>query len=249
MSDLTHALTARLAHRVRGLRQARGLTVRELSGRSGLSPRLLALIEAGSANPTLSTLCDLATALGADVPQLLTSEGGGVVALVGLRGAGKSTVGAALGARLGWNFVELDRRIEQDSGLSLQALFELHGESHVRHVEARVLSEVVNVGPVVIACGGGIVTSHATWAFLRERALTVWLKASPQDHWDRVRAQGDERPMAQRTSARAELEALWSARAPLYESAAVCVDTSGIAADAVVDAVVEAVGARFGVGG
>jgi XRE family aerobic/anaerobic benzoate catabolism transcriptional regulator len=247
MSTESEVLSARLAQRVRGLRQERGLTVRALSTRSGLSPRLLALIEAGSANPTLSTLAELASALGTDVPQLLVGDTAVVVALVGLRGAGKSTVGAALGARFGWPFIELDRRIELDSGLSLQALFELHGEEHVRHVEGRVLAEVINGGPVVVACGGGIVTSRSTWSLLRERAFSVWLKATPQDHWDRVRAQGDERPMARRASARAELEALWSARAPYYEQAAVCVDTTGLGADDVVSAVADAVAARFNV--
>jgi XRE family aerobic/anaerobic benzoate catabolism transcriptional regulator len=95
--------------------------------------------------------------------------------------------------------------------------------------------------PSVIACGGGLVTSTETWAHLRARALTVWLKATPQEHWDRVRAQGDERPMAQRSSARTELDALWAARAPLYAQAALHVDTSSHDIGGVVRIIADAV--------
>jgi XRE family aerobic/anaerobic benzoate catabolism transcriptional regulator len=219
-------LSQRLARRVKALRAQRGWTVRDVSERSGLSPRLLALIEAGQANPTLSSLGDLAAALLVDASDLIVVERQPSVALLGLRGAGKSSVGRALAERLGWPFIELDRRIEQESGLSLTALFELHGEQHVRSLEARVLATALAEPPSVIACGGGLVTSSETWAHLQARALTVWLKATPQEHWDRVRAQGDERPMAQRSSARTELDALWAARAPLYAQAALHIDTS-----------------------
>jgi len=235
------ALSLRLARRVRALRAQRGLTVRDVSERSGLSPRLLALVEAGHANPTLSSLGDLAVALQVDISDLVSAERQRPVALLGLRGAGKSSVGRVLADRLGWGFVELDRRIEQESGLSLTALFELHGEQHVRSLEGRVLAAVLAEPPSVIACGGGLVTSTETWAHLRTRAITVWLKATPQEHWDRVRAQGDERPMAQRSSARTELDALWAARAPLYAQAALHVDTSSHDIDGVVRIVADAV--------
>lgn len=221
------ALAARLGRRVRSLRAGLGITVRELSTSSGLSPRLLALMEAGEANPTLSSLADLARALSVDVAALLRDDDRPrSVALVGLRGAGKSTVGKQLAEVLGWSFVEVDRRIEQDSGLSLTTLFELHGEHHVRQLEARVLGELVVDAPSVIACGGGVVTSGAAWSLLQAKTTTVWLKATPQEHWDRVRAQGDERPMAMRSTARAELDALWATRAPLYAQAAVHIDTT-----------------------
>jgi XRE family aerobic/anaerobic benzoate catabolism transcriptional regulator len=225
-----------VAAQTRALRQRRGLTLRELATASGLSIRLLALIEAGSANPTLSSLADLARALGVEVVELLraptTNARVRAVTFVGLRGAGKSTIGRRLAETLGWPFVELDRRIEAESGLSLAALFELHGAPHVRALEARVVADVVAApAPAVIAAGGGVVTAPDTWALLRQRSLTVWLKATPQEHWDRVRAQGDERPMAHRSAARAELDALWAARAPLYAEAAVHVDTSAVDVD------------------
>lgn len=231
-----------LALRVRALRASRAETLREVAARSGLSLRLLALIEAGQANPTLSSLVDLARALGVDVVDLLRASDGDrrarPIALVGLRGAGKSTIGRKLAAELGWRFVELDRLIEAEAGLSLAALFELHGAPHVRSIEARVVADVVDdPAPVVVAAGGGIVTAAATWSLLRQRALTVWLKATPQEHWDRVRAQGDERPMAARSTARAELDALWAARAPLYAEAALTIDTSTVDVDGAVAAV------------
>ena len=218
------------------------MTGKDVSARSGLSLRLLALIESGLANPTLSSLDDLAEALDVTVVSLLTDDVrvARPVALLGLRGAGKSTIGTALGEALGWPFVELDRRIEQESGLGLTTLFELHGEEHVRHLEARVVAGVLSADQcVVIACGGGIVTAKDTYAALRARALTVWLKAAPQEHWDRVRAQGDERPMAKRSSARAELDALWYARRPLYAQAELHVDTSALGVAEAVAAIVD----------
>ncbi len=232
-------LNALLGRRTRALRAAGGFTVRDLAQRSGLSLRSLAAIEADAANPTLASLQELATALGVDVIELLRPAGRKrPVALLGLRGAGKSTVGKRLADDAGWAFVELDRLIERESGLSLQALFELHGEPHVRTLEARVLADVVAGagvdGGVVVAVGGGLVTWPETWALLKARALTVWLKATPQEHWDRVRAQGDERPMASRSRARAELDALWNARAPLYAQAELHIDTSVVDVDGAV---------------
>lgn len=238
MSSSPSSLSSIVGKRTRALRGLRGWTVRELAKRSGLSLRLLALIEADDANPTLSSLEDLARAFGVDVVDLLRWQGQArSVALLGLRGAGKSTVGRALGDAIGWPFVELDRDIERESGLSLAALFELHGESHVRALEARVVAGVVAGPPAVVAVGGGVVSRRETWDLLRARTLTVWLKATPQEHWDRVRAQGDERPMAARSQARAELDALWAARAPLYAEAELTVDTSVVDVDGAVAAI------------
>jgi XRE family aerobic/anaerobic benzoate catabolism transcriptional regulator len=229
--DRAGSVSRRLAARVKALRAERHQTLKELSAASGLSLRLLALVESGEANPTLASMVELAAALGVDVGVLLAAssrpERECVVALVGLRGAGKSTVGRALAQALQWKFIELDRRIEAEAGLTLATLFELHGAAHVRGIEARVVSDVVaSDDHVVLATGGGIVTAAETWSLLRARTLTVWLKATPQEHWDRVRAQGDERPMAKRSAARDELDALWAARAPLYAQAAITIDTS-----------------------
>ncbi len=235
---MSASLSSIVGKRTRELRAQRGWTVRELARRCGLSLRLLALIEADEANPTLSSLEELARALCVDVVDLLRWQGQvRSVSLLGLRGAGKSTVGKRLAEAIAWPFIELDRSIERESGLSLSALFELHGEPHVRALEARVVAGVVAGPPVVVAVGGGVVSRRETWDLLRARTLTVWLKATPQEHWDRVRAQGDERPMAARSQARAELDALWSARAPLYAEAELHVDTSVVDVDGAVAAI------------
>ncbi len=231
-------LSTIVGRHVRELRTVRGWTIATVAKRSGRALRLVAFIEAGEANPTLRSLEDLANAFGVDVAALLQRRRKSrPIALVGLRGAGKSTVGGALASALGWAFVETDRLIEQESGLSLGAIFELHGEPRVRALEAQVVADVVDGGAVVVAVGGGVVTRRETWSMLRQRTFTVWLKAAPQLHWDRVRAQGDERPMAERSSARAELDALWSARAPLYAEASLVVDTGDLDVDGVVAAV------------
>jgi XRE family aerobic/anaerobic benzoate catabolism transcriptional regulator len=217
-----------LGARVRSLRDVRGLTRQALAERSGLSLRFLADVEAGKANPSLGSLHDLADALDVDVVSLLQrAESERPVALLGLRGAGKSTVGRRVAKELGWPFVELDREIEREAGMSLAELFALHGENHYRTLEQRVLVGLLaRERPFVVATGGGIVTHEESWRFLKDRALTVWLKATPQEHWDRVLAQGDVRPMEKRAQARLELEALHAARAPLYAEAELVVDTT-----------------------
>lgn len=161
------------------------------------------------------------------------------IALLGLRGAGKSSVGERLAERLGRRFLELDQLIEGEAGMQLGDLFELHGEEHVRQLEHRVLRRVLEgEAPSVIATGGGLVTNPETWRELRERACTVWLRTTPQQHWDRVVAQGDLRPMANRSRARAELEQLYKTRAPLYERADVVVDTSEVDVEGVCERIV-----------
>jgi XRE family aerobic/anaerobic benzoate catabolism transcriptional regulator len=223
-----------LADRVRALRLERGLSQKELAERAALSLRFLADVEGGRANPSLGSLIDLARALEVDVVALLaTHTEQRCIALLGLRGAGKSTVGKRVARLLGWKFLELDKEIEREAGMSLSELFALHGEQHYRTLEHRVLSELLSrAEPLVLATGGGIVTHEESVRLLRRRALTVWLKATPQEHWDRVLAQGDQRPMQQRARARAELEELFARRAPLYAESDLIVDTSVYDADA-----------------
>jgi len=149
------------------------------------------------------------------------------VALVGMRGAGKSSVGQALAADLGVEFVELDLRVEQAAGLSVGEIFALHGESFYRRLELRCLREVVAApSSSVVAVSGGIVTDEQAWNVLREQCTTVWLKASPELHMERVVAQGDRRPMANSDDAMAELRAILQARSSLYAMAGCAVETS-----------------------
>jgi XRE family aerobic/anaerobic benzoate catabolism transcriptional regulator len=150
-----------------------------------------------------------------------------VIALVGLRGAGKSTVGPLLAEALGRTFVELDEQIQELSGLAVSEIFEMHGEDYYRDAERRALTQLLAAGaPLVVAVSGGAVTDPALLSLLRERTLLVWLQATPQQHMQRVLSQGDRRPMADRPDAMAELRTLLRARHPLYAQARLTVDTS-----------------------
>ena len=157
------------------------------------------------------------------------AQGGGdpLVALVGLRGAGKSTIGRALARKLSVPFFELDALVEQTAGLSLAGIFSLHGEAYYRRLAREVLTRfLADTDAGVLATGGGVVLDREAWKLLQKRCRTVWLQATPDDHWQRVLAQGDERPSAASPHARDELRALLKAREPLYAQADVAVDTS-----------------------
>lgn len=229
-----HPLLDSLATTVRQLRRARGWTRRDLGAKTGISERFLADIETARANPSLLRLVELADALGTSVVQLIerpaadASARKPVIALLGLRGAGKSSVGPELARRLGVPFVELDAAIEALAGLSLSDLFQVHGEAHYRQLEQTALREILARGePCVLATGGGLVTSPASFALLRQHARTVWLRAKPEDHWSRVLTQGDTRPMADDARAFQSLCEILAQREPLYGQADVVVETSG----------------------
>jgi XRE family transcriptional regulator, aerobic/anaerobic benzoate catabolism transcriptional regulator len=150
-----------------------------------------------------------------------------LVALVGLRGAGKSTIGRALAQRLSVPFFELDVLVEQAAGLSLAGIFSLHGEAYYRRLAREVLTRfLAETEAGVLATGGGLVLDREAWKLLQKRCRTVWLQATPEDHWQRVLAQGDERPSAASPHARDELRALLRGREPLYAQADIAVDTS-----------------------
>jgi XRE family aerobic/anaerobic benzoate catabolism transcriptional regulator len=150
-----------------------------------------------------------------------------LVALVGLRGAGKSTIGRALAQKLSVPFFELDALVEQAAGLSLAGIFSLHGEAYYRRLAREVLTRfLAETEAGVLATGGGLVLDREAWKLLQRRCRTVWLQATPDDHWQRVLAQGDERPSSASPHARDELRALLRAREPLYAQADIAVDTS-----------------------
>ncbi|MBA3949136.1 MAG: helix-turn-helix domain-containing protein [Acidobacteria bacterium] len=223
-------LLARLGERARRLRLEQHLTLRELSERSGVSLRFLLQVESGRANISVSRLADMADALGTSPAALLsdTEQPRPVIALLGLRGAGKTTVGRKLAKKRRVPFVELDREIEQAAGLALREIFAIHGEEYYRRLEREALAELVQRGtPMVVAAGGGIVTSPESMQLLDRHAVTVWLKAGPEDHWSRVVQQGDNRPMENHPQAKDALRSLLAAREPLYARAAHVVSTSG----------------------
>jgi XRE family aerobic/anaerobic benzoate catabolism transcriptional regulator len=151
----------------------------------------------------------------------------GRLALIGLRGAGKSTLGAMLAERLDVPFLELDRLIEQESGVSLSAIFDLYGQSGFRRLERRCLDEVIERYPrFVLATGGSLVSEPATFERLLTMCYTVWLRATPEDHMQRVIAQGDMRPMADNRESMTDLQRILAVREPLYRKADLMVDTS-----------------------
>ena len=141
----------------------------------------------------------------------------GRIALVGLRGAGKSTLGAMLADRLEAPFLELDRLIEQESGVSLSVIFDLYGQSGFRRLERRVLDQVIERYPrFVLATGGSLVSEPATFERLLTMCFTVWLRATPEEHMQRVIAQGDMRPMADNRESMSDLRRILDVREPLY---------------------------------
>jgi len=154
------------------------------------------------------------------------------VALVGLRGAGKSTLGRMLAQHLSWRFIELDRRIEEDYGASIPDLIEMAGTATFRRHERGALERVIaEHEAAVITTAGGIVANPETYALLLRRTHTVWIKARPEEHMSRVMAQGDFRPMAQNRAAMADLVAILEARRADYARAEAEVDTSGASAE------------------
>jgi len=155
------------------------------------------------------------------------------IALIGLRGAGKTTLGRRLGESLDLPFVELNREIEALSGMPVNEVIALYGQEGYRRLERQALERVVSTRErVVLAAAGGLVTAPDTFSFLLAHFHAVWLKAAPEEHMQRVRAQGDERPMAGNPKAMEELNALLAGREALYAHAAATVDTSGRTLDA-----------------
>ncbi|HRD95724.1 MAG TPA: helix-turn-helix transcriptional regulator [Rubrivivax sp.] len=149
------------------------------------------------------------------------------VALIGLRGAGKSTLGQLLADDLGYPFVELSREIEKFAGCSISEIQGLYGQNAYRRYERRALEEAIQIYPeAVIATPGGIVSDPATFNQLLAHCATVWLKASPEDHMRRVTAQGDLRPMAASREAMEDLKGILAGRAAFYSKADFTIDTS-----------------------
>ena len=150
------------------------------------------------------------------------------IALIGLRGAGKTTLGAALANDRRVPFVELDREIEREAGISLSEVFLLYGQAGYRRIERRCLARTLETYPeMVMSVGGGIVSEPETFNLLLQNCLTVWVKAAPDEHMARVVAQGDFRPMQGHAEAMEDLTKILEAREPLYRKADATLDTTG----------------------
>ncbi len=229
-----------LGVRLRTWRARRGMTRKILARRSGISERYISAMEVGAGNGSILLLRAMAATLNIDLRTLLEDEPPPPdpterlsgherrIALIGLRGAGKSTLGPLLAEKLAVPFVELDREIEREAGLDLGAIMELHGQAGFRRMERTVLDRTIAAySACVIAAGGGIVAEPGSYAALRAACVTVWVRATPEDHMRRVTEQGDLRPMHANRQAMADLRAILDSREALYAKADHQLETSG----------------------
>src|SRR5499427_4081748 len=258
-------LLKEIGDRVRALRSEARLTQTDLAERATLSPRFVAQVEAGQANISILRLAEISSALERPLQELIPppSDDGSLhaelwrwlrqrsgepqplfIALVGLRGAGKSTVGPRLAKRLKTEFIELDSLIENAAGISLGEIFAMHGEEYYRRLERAALTDILaSASGAVVATGGSMVTDPENWGLIKRRCFTVWLRALPEEHMTRVQKQGDMRPMQGHPAAMAELKALLARRDPLYGESRLTVKTTGKAPGKVVSEIIEAMSA------
>lgn len=160
-------------------------------------------------------------------PQPAAEQRAQRICLVGLRGAGKSTLGALAGEKLGVPFMELNREIELVSGMPVEEVMALYGQEGYRDLEAEALRRIAATHErVILAVAGGIVAEPQTYNELLGKFNTIWVRTSPEEHMSRVRAQGDERPMANNPEAMQQLQSILKAREVLYERAQFQLDTS-----------------------
>ena len=242
LADRDHRLLLRIGQHLRDRRERIGLTRRAAAAQSGLSVRFLAQVEAGEGNIAVTRLARLAHALGLDPGEILMAAVGPlpgerlpIVALLGLRGAGKSTIGRQVAEQFGWSFFEHDELVESEAGMPLGEVFSLHGDEYYRRLSRATLESFLSgdPGPTILATSGGVVEDEAAFSLLLRRCHTVWLEAEPEDHWRRVVEQGDSRPMRDHPEAMEDLQNLLTRREPLYRRALHRVATSRLTADTV----------------
>ena len=209
---------------LRRVAQAMRVPVEDLVRENGETPAELALLARFAASLPPEKI--------AAAHRLLLAQFGSArkrrIALLGLRGAGKSTLGARLAETLGAPFVELDREVEREAGANLGEVFSMYGQDAYRRFERRALERVLRQHDrAVIATGGSLVTDPDNYDLLLERCYCVWLKASPEEHMSRVISQGDMRPFKGRSAALDEIRHLLAERDRLYARADAVIDTSG----------------------
>jgi len=232
------AYLAQLGERVRAGRNGQGMTRKALAAASGVSERYLAQLEAGQGNISVLLLRKVAHAMHVALENLARESPDHEparrrIALLGLRGAGKSTLGVKLAAALGVAFVELDSEVEREAGVKLGEVFAMYGQEAFRRFERRALERVLRThASAVIAAGGSLVTDPDTYRLLLDNCHTVWLKATPEEHMNRVIAQGDMRPFEGgkrhgKTAALDEIRTTLANRDRLYARADATLDTTG----------------------
>lgn len=263
----------RLASRIAVLRKERGLARRALSELSGVSPRYLALLEAGTGNISVLLLHRIATALGVTIDSLLSEDGprdldteqiaalyqnapasvqskvrsllapqdpatvrAQRICLIGLRGAGKTTLGKLAAEALDVPFVDLTQEIEQAADMPLAEVLAFYGEAGYRKMEADALERVgIRHDRLILSVAGGIVAEEKTYSQLLERFHAIWIRTSPDEHIQRVRAPGDNRQIKNNAPAMEQLKTLIAVRTPLYAKAEAQLNTAGTDVQASLD--------------
>ena len=215
-----------LGKRLRARRKELKYSQAKVAKRSGVSLRFLADVEMGRSNISILRLAEVCAALQVPLAELLRglgSNGAQMLALVGMRGAGKSTVGRALAADLQVTFLELDALITE---MPLSEIFSLGGINLYREYESATLQKLFESGkPIILATGGSLVLDVQNWSRLRGYARTVWLRCAPEMYIERVREQGDWRPMLGYDDALTEVKGIIKDREKLYAQADMVVDT------------------------
>ena len=231
-AESDRAFLAGLGRAIAAARKAKKLSRKALGRRGGVSVRYIAQVEAGAGNISVLLLRRLASVLEIPLAGLFAGQSARQpvtgIALAGLRGAGKSTLGRSIADSLDMAFVELNQEIERASGLSATDIFNFYGKQGYRRLEHLALKELAGrTTPMVLAVSGGIVSSPQSYDLLLSSFVTVWLKAPPGEHMARVRAQGDERPMAGYANAMDDLKSILRSRETEYARCRLALETGG----------------------
>ncbi len=228
-------LTRRIGTHVRSLRRVKGLSRKSLSENSGVSERYLAQLETGCGNVSIGILHRLSLVFGCAVESLVAGgkfssiEKGSRVALLGMRGGGKTTLGKIISSNFSVKFIEISKEIVSASGMSVAEVISLYGQEGFRRLERDAIAKTVsNNERVVIGVGGGIVETPENYEYLLRHFHCVWVKATPAEHIDRVRNQGDERPLRGFTAAEEHLSDLIDARETKFARSDFLLSTEGV---------------------
>jgi len=249
-------LIADTGHRVRAFRNEAGWSRRELSERSGVSQRYLAQLESGDGNVSLTVLYRLSVALNKEPQQLISeqpaieqellqafrnasatrqkqamdllhqTQAARRFCVIGLRGAGKSTLGAYAAEHCGLRFIELNDHIETLAGMPVNEVMALYEQDGYRRFERTAIEALLDEPDILIAAAGGIVSDDGCWQLLQRHFTTIWIKARPEEHMQRVLDQGDNRPMANNPAAMDQLRELLRQREGRYAEANITIDSS-----------------------
>lgn len=218
-----------LGQRLRARRKELQYSQAKVAKKSGVSLRFLADVEMGRSNISVLRLAEICAALQIPLAELLRglgSNGAQMLSLVGMRGGGKSTIGRALAADLQVTFLELDQLIAEQAQMPLSEIFSMGGMALYREYESTTLQKLFESGkPIILATGGSLVLDVQNWSRLRGYSRTVWLRCAPEVYLERVREQGDWRPMQGYSDALDEVKSILQEREKLYAQADLIVDT------------------------